>query len=199
MMLTSSGKRGDAVRCRELGMAAYLVKPISSDELKQALLRALDEAFREPDAALITRHTLHEEGRALRILVAEDNPVNQRLIVRLLQKLGHLPQLTGNGREAVALAQSSRFDLVIMDVQMPEMDGFAATAAIREGEKISGEHVPIIAMTAHAFRSDERRCREAGMDGYLSKPVDFERLREVLEQVSSRAHAERETWNQAKA
>ncbi|MGZ4832261.1 MAG: response regulator, partial [Terriglobales bacterium] len=178
MMLTSSGQRGDVARCRQLGISAYLVKPIRRDELMQALLTALGTSAVE--RPLVTRHTLREVQAGLRILVAEDNPVNQLLIRRLLEKLGHAPELVSTGREAAAMAESGRFDLVFMDVQMPDMDGFAATAAIREREKASGAHLPIFAMTAHAMKGDEERCLAAGMDGYISKPVNFSKVQEIL-------------------
>jgi two-component system sensor histidine kinase/response regulator len=198
MMLTSSGQRGDAARCRQLGIAAYLVKPIGSSELMQALLVALGQSA-EVVRPLVTRHTLREDRRGLRILVAEDNPVNQALILRVLQKQGHAPELARTGREAVAMAAAGRFDVAFMDVQMPEMDGFAATATIREGERDSSAHLPIFAMTAHAMKGDEQRCLAAGMDGYISKPVDFSKIRLVLDGVRAQAPNPTPVWNQRHA
>ena len=198
MMLTSSGQRGDAARCRQLGIAAYLVKPIGSNELRRALLVALGQRA-EADRPLVTRHTLREDRRGLCILVAEDNPVNQALIVRVLQKQGHVPQLASNGREAVAMAAAGRFDLAFMDVQMPEMDGFAATATIREREKGGSAHLPIIAMTAHALKGDEERCLAAGMDGYISKPVNFSKIQQALDGVRSHARTPAPVWDKALA
>jgi PAS domain S-box-containing protein len=198
MMLTSSGQRGDAARCRELGIAAYLVKPIGSSELQQALLMVLSKPS-VAERPLVTRHTLREEHRGLRILVAEDNAVNQMLIQRLLQKLGHAPELAHNGREAVTLASTSQFDLAFMDVQMPEMDGFAATAAIRASETSCGGHLPIYAMTAHAMKGDEERCLAAGMDGYISKPVNFDKLRLLLKEVQTRHRRPGFSWDKTRA
>ncbi len=198
MMLTSSGQRGDAARCRQLGIAAYLVKPIGSNELRQALLAVLGQSA-EVVRPLVTRHTLREDHRGLRILVAEDNPVNQALILRVLQKQGHAPELASNGREAVALAASGRFDLAFMDVQMPEMDGFAATAAIREREKVNRAHLPIYAMTAHALKGDEERCRAAGMDGYISKPVNFSKIQQVLDGMRAQPPHPTPVWDQRQA
>ncbi len=204
MMLTSSGQRGDAARCRQLGIAAYLVKPIGSNELMQALLAVLGHnAALGHDAEvvrpLVTRHTLREDHRGLRILVAEDNPVNQALILRVLQKQGHVPELASNGREAVALAATGRFDLAFMDVQMPEMDGFAATAAIREREKVHGAHLPIYAMTAHAIKGDKERCLAAGMDGYISKPVEFSKIQQVLDGVRPQPPYPTPVWDHHQA
>jgi two-component system sensor histidine kinase/response regulator len=198
MMLTSSGQRGDAARCRQLGIAAYLVKPIGSSELMQALLVALGQSA-EVVRPLVTRHTLREDHRGLRILVAEDNPVNQALILRVLQKQGHAPELARTGLEAVAMAAAGRFDVAFMDVQMPEMDGFAATAAIREREKIHGAHLPIYAMTAHALKGDEERCLAAGMDGYISKPVEFSKIRQVLDGVRAQPRNPTPAWDQGRA
>ncbi|MBZ5568586.1 MAG: PAS domain S-box protein [Acidobacteriia bacterium] len=198
MMLTSSGQRGDAERCRQLGIAAYLVKPIEIKDLMQALLSVLGQSP-EVKRPLVTRHTLREDQPGLRILVAEDNPVNQTLILRVLQKQGHAPELARTGREAVSLAETGRFDLVFMDVQMPEMDGFAATAAIREREKVSGVHLPVYAMTAHAMKGDEERCLAAGMDGYISKPVNFSKVQQVLEGVRAQPPHPTRAWDKSQA
>jgi CheY-like chemotaxis protein len=120
----------------------------------------------------------------LRILLAEDNAVNQKVAVRLLEKLGHSPTVAENGHKVLAALEKDNFDLILMDVQMPEMDGFEATAVIREVEKITGMHMPIIAMTANAMQGDRERCLEAGMDGYISKPVVLKELFEALETFS---------------
>jgi CheY-like chemotaxis protein len=184
MMLTSVGRRGDAARCRQLGIAAYLVKPIHSNELMQALLTVLCQpAGKAPP--LVTRHSLREARAGLRILVAEDNPVNQALILRLLEKEGHYATLARNGGEAVALSATGRFDLVFMDVQMPEMDGFAATAAIRQREQASGGHLQIVAMTAHALKGDRERCLAAGMDSYISKPVSTAAIQAEFQKLAA--------------
>jgi signal transduction histidine kinase/DNA-binding response OmpR family regulator len=177
MMLTSAGRRGEAARCRELGIAAYLIKPVSQSELLDAILRVLATKVPPTDErGLVTRHSLREGRRSLRILLAEDNAVNQRLAARLLEKRGHTVAVTANGREAVEAFSRQKFDLVMMDVQMPEMDGFEATAAIRTRENGTGVHIPIIAMTAHAMTGDRERCLAAGMDGYVSKPIQPQEL-----------------------
>jgi CheY-like chemotaxis protein len=182
MMLTSSGLRGDVARCRKLGIAAYLVKPIRESELVEAMLSLLGQAP-QARAEVITRHSLREARLKLRILLAEDNLVNQTLVMRLLGKAGHTVVVAGNGKEALAtLAKAGPlgFDLMLMDVQMPEMDGFEAAAAIRKKEKGTGTHLPIIAMTAHAMKGDRERCLAAGMDDYLTKPVKREELLDAI-------------------
>jgi signal transduction histidine kinase/DNA-binding response OmpR family regulator len=191
IMLTSGGQRGDAARCRELGIAAYLTKPIRQAELKETVLSVL--ASKSPGIApstLITRHSLREARSAssrletLRVLLAEDNPVNQQLAVQLLQKRGLKPVVVGDGRKAVEAIEAQSFDLVLMDVHMPEMDGFEATAAIREKETKTGTHVPIIAMTAHAMKGDRERCLAAGMDFYVAKPIRPEQLFQAIETLT---------------
>jgi CheY-like chemotaxis protein len=189
MMLTSRGHRGDAARCQELGIAAYLLKPIRQSELREAIARVLGAREQNGAVPLITRYSLGdalEPIAVLRVLVAEDNAVNQRLATRLLEKRGHRVTLSRNGREAVEALANQTFDLVLMDVQMPEMDGFEATAAIREKEKHNGARVPIIALTAHAMKGDRERCLAAGMDGYLSKPIRSQELDEILETYLAR-------------
>ena len=172
VMLTSAGQRGDAARCRNLGVAAYLSKPVRQAELRHAIESVLNRAPGDPEPAqLVTRHTLREQRRGSSILLVEDNAVNQKLVVRLLEKHGHLISVASDGEEALAVLQRSTFDLILMDVQMPKMDGFEATAAIREKEKGTHLHQPIIAMTAHAMKGDREKCLAAGMDGYLSKPI----------------------------
>ena len=182
MMLTSGGQRGDASRCRELNISGYLTKPVRQWELREAILSVL--GTRKPDGAtpqLVTRSTLRESRRHLRILLAEDNAINREVAVRLLSKRGHTVVVAMNGKEAVAAYGTQTFDLVLMDVQMPEMDGFEATATIRQKEKILGTHIPIIAMTAHAMKGDRERCLAAGMDGYLSKPIHTDELIKITE------------------
>jgi CheY-like chemotaxis protein len=184
MMLTSAGHRGDAARCQELGVAAYLLKPIRQLELREAIARVVGTREHESAIPLITRFSLHDpldSSRSLRVLLAEDNPVNQRLALRLLEKRGHRVALAGNGREALDALEKEKFDLIFMDVQMPELDGLAATANIREKEKGSGLHQPIIALTAHAMKGDREKCLAAGMDGYLTKPIRPQELEEILD------------------
>jgi signal transduction histidine kinase/DNA-binding response OmpR family regulator len=188
MMLTSTDQHGDAARCRDLGVAAYLVKPIQAQELRDAVLAAIGS--RNLEAATpkrLKRPELSENQKpqtGLRILLAEDNPVNQRLAQRLLEKRGHEVVLAGNGREALAALEMRCFDVVLMDLQMPEMDGFEATAAIREKERVSGAHIPIVAMTAHAMARDREKCMAAGMDKYVAKPIRKKELLEAIESFS---------------
>jgi two-component system, sensor histidine kinase and response regulator len=186
LMLTSAGQPGDGARCRDLGIAAYLLKPVLKNDLRAALLTALGKhAPTGTHASLVTRHSLREASRRLQILVAEDNPVNEAVIVRVLEKMGHSATMARNGREALSLATNGKFDLVFMDVQMPEMDGLAATVAIRESEKHSGTHLPIFAMTAHAMKGDREQCLAAGMDGYITKPVRFSDIQQALTGVAT--------------
>jgi PAS domain S-box-containing protein len=182
MMLSSAGRRGDGARCQQLCISAYLLKPVRQLDLRAAILRVLGADPKE-NAPLVTRYTLQQipaASRSLRILLAEDNPVNQRLALRLLEKRGHQVTLAGNGKEAIAEVEKRDFDLVLMDLQMPEMDGFEATAALREREKETGGHLPVIALTAHALQGDRERCLEAGMDGYLAKPIRAQELDAAL-------------------
>jgi PAS domain S-box-containing protein len=185
MMLTSAGQRGDATRCRKLGIAVYLIKPIRQSELLEAILLALGRPSQQGERpTVLTRHSLREARRKLHVLVAEDNAVNQELAVRLLEKQGHTVAVARNGREtleALEKAPGSGFDVVLMDVQMPEMDGFEATAAIRQKEKATGKHLPIVAMTAHALKGDRERCLAAGMDDYLAKPIQAKELLAAVE------------------
>ena len=184
MMLTSAGHRGDAERCRELGVAAYLMKPVRQSELREAIARALGAREQNGAIPLITRYSLgdaRDPDTILRILVAEDNPVNQRLIARLLEKRGHRVTMVADGRETVEAVEKDIYDLVLMDIQMPEMDGLEATAAIRKREAGTEVHVPIVALTAYAMKDDRDRCIAAGMDGYLSKPLRPQELDQLLE------------------
>jgi signal transduction histidine kinase/CheY-like chemotaxis protein len=207
LMLTSGGQPGEANRCKQLGISAYLLKPVLKADLLAAMLAALSQRSTENGSSpvLVTRHTLRESTRKLRILVAEDNPVNQAVITRVLQKMGHTPVLAHNGKEALALASAETFDIVFMDVQMPEMDGLAATAAIREVEKKRGTHLPIFAMTAHAMKGDRERCLEAGMDGYITKPVRFSDIEQTLAGLArtpatpTKSVAAGASWNRAAA
>ena len=181
MMLTSVGQAGDAARGRALGISAYLVKPIRRRELLEAICAALHEGPMKAASQLVTKHSLREEHHRHRILLAEDNEVNQKLAQRLLEKRGFEVTVVGDGRSAVAEHEEHPFDAILMDVQMPEMDGFEATAAIRKKEKTAGGHVPIIAMTAHALKGDEERCLDAGMDAYVSKPIRTAQLFTTLQ------------------
>ena len=184
MMLTSGGHRSDAARCNELGVAAYLLKPIRRAELREAIERVLCANQEDRPEALITEHSLcgvSERSKALHVLLAEDNEVNQKLASRLLQKRGHRVAVVENGRQALEAMGQTQFDLVLMDVQMPEMDGIEATTALRAREMETGRHQPVIAMTALVMQGDRERCLAAGMDGYLSKPIRPRALDEVLD------------------
>jgi signal transduction histidine kinase/CheY-like chemotaxis protein len=181
VLLISGGLRGDGARCRELGVAAYLTKPARRSELLAAMTGVLGHApAGQQQTAPITRHSLRERCAGLRILVAEDNAVNRQLAQRLLEKQGHDVHIVNNGLEAVRAVEQQDFDLVLMDVQMPELDGLEATAAIRRSEKATGRHQQIVAMTAHAMNGDRERCLDAGMDGYLSKPIRARELTQVI-------------------
>jgi CheY-like chemotaxis protein len=188
IMLTSGGQRGDGKRCKELGIAAYLIKPVLQADLFEALLKVLSahEGVAKP-AAVITRHTLREGHLPLRILLAEDNVVNQKLACRLLENHGDVVVVAGNGVQLLETLERQSFDLILMDAQMPQMDGFEATAAIRRLERATRAHIPIIAMTAHAMVGDRKRCLEAGMDGYIAKPVHAHELFETIETVLAHA------------
>jgi CheY-like chemotaxis protein/nitrogen-specific signal transduction histidine kinase len=190
LMLTSGDRRGDVNRCHELGVSAYLLKPIRKSDLRSAIANALKGATglqnESEIASRVTGEALPEKekrtGPRLRILLVEDNAVNQRVALRMLEKSGHDVVLATNGQEAVKAVGEQAFDLVFMDVQMPVMDGFAATAAIREREKCTNTHQPIVAMTAYAMKGDRERCAAAGMDGYISKPICVNDLLKAIEE-----------------
>jgi two-component system sensor histidine kinase/response regulator len=170
-------------------VAAYLLKPIRQSELREAIARVLGAREESGAIPLVTRFSVQdarEPGAFLRVLPAEDNAVNQRLAVRLLEKRGHSVVVAGNGREALNALEKESFDLVFMDVQMPEMDGLEATAAIREREKVSGHRQAIIALTAHAMKGDREKCIAGGMDGYLTKPIRPQELDEILGEYVAR-------------
>jgi CheY-like chemotaxis protein len=183
VMLTSGNLAGDVARYRDLGVERYLNKPVGRKELQGAILGAL-----KPPAAVAAGAVESAAGslpaRRLKILVAEDNLVNQKLAQRSLEKAGHSVVVAGNGREALNALDLEPFDLVLMDVQMPEMDGLEATAAIRERERSGGVRLPIVAMTAHAMAGDRERCLAAGMDGYLTKPIHPAELQAAIWRLS---------------
>jgi signal transduction histidine kinase/CheY-like chemotaxis protein/HPt (histidine-containing phosphotransfer) domain-containing protein len=184
IMFSSTGHGSVAARCREMKLAGYLTKPVKQSELFDVIASAL--GGEAPPAEGIVETAALPESRSpgkLRILLAEDNPVNQRLVVKLMEKQGHTIIVTGNGKEALAALEDGRFHVVIMDVQMPEMGGFEAAGIIREREKTTGAHIPIIAMTAHALKGDRERCLEAGMDAYVSKPIQARLLFEAIASV----------------
>jgi signal transduction histidine kinase/DNA-binding response OmpR family regulator len=186
VMLTSWGRRGDAARVKEIGFSAYLTKPVKHSQLFDCLVTVLGEgsgrAKQDKKPPLVTRHTLAEAKRRVRILLVEDNIVNQKLAVRLLEKMGYRSDAVGNGKEAVEALEMVPYDVVLMDVQMPEMDGYEATRVIRNPQsKVQNHDVPIVAMTANAMKGDRERCLEAGMDDYLSKPIQPQKLLEVIQ------------------
>jgi signal transduction histidine kinase/DNA-binding response OmpR family regulator len=182
LILSSAGQRGDAARCVNLGITGYLLKPVKQSDLLNAISAALcADTMEKATPRLITRHTLRQTKHKLNIILAEDNPVNQKLAERILQKMGHDVTIAATGKQAVDLHETGNFDLILMDVQMPEMDGFEATNLIREHEKTTGKRVPIVAMTAHAMKGDKEGCLEVGMDGYISKPIDQTELFGTLE------------------
>ncbi|HEY6137762.1 MAG TPA: response regulator, partial [Thermoanaerobaculia bacterium] len=179
LLLTSAGHRGDAARCRELGISGYLTKPIARSELLEIVAAILSGVQRGAERAVVTRHSLDEARQPLRILLAEDVAVNQEVAVTMLRKRGHHVDVASNGREAVAAARDARYDVILMDIQMPEMDGFEATAAIRAAGTQEG--VPIVALTAHALAGERERCLAKGMDGYLAKPFKAHELFATVE------------------
>ncbi len=184
MMISSSGQRGDAARCRELGIGAYLTKPVRESELLDAILRVLEINGPAPSGPnLVTRHSLRETRRSLQILLVEDNPVNTLLAARLLEKRGHVVCCVTNGSEALATIEKRRFDLAILDVQMAGMDGLELAQTIRATETSTGNHLPLIAMTAHAMKGDRERCLAAGMDEYLAKPINAREMFETIDSV----------------
>lgn len=179
--ITSAGRPGDGALCEQLGISSYLLKPITPTELRDAIQLTLAREHETPsEANLVTRHSLREAWESMRVLLAEDNQVNQRLAVHILERLGHHVQVAKNGQEALEMLEKSAFDLVLMDIQMPGMGGVEATQRIRAMEAQRGGHIPIVAMTAHAMAGDKERFLEAGMDAYISKPISQERLREVV-------------------
>jgi PAS domain S-box-containing protein len=180
MMLASGDPSGGIARCKDLEIAAYMMKPVKQSELLEVIWAALHgrlQAEPERTARVSVRSV---QIPPLRILLAEDSLVNQKLALALLERQGHSVSIANDGREAIAQLESGHFDLVMMDVQMPEMDGFEATQAIRAREEQTGEHVPIVAMTAHAMKGDRARCLAMGMDDYVSKPIHAEQLFDTI-------------------
>jgi two-component system, sensor histidine kinase and response regulator len=178
ILLTSAGLRGDAARCRDLGIKAYLPKPVAPADLLDVIRRILGQmpADAGDASALLTRHSLREARRRLRILVAEDNAADRTLAVRLLEKRGYTVETVETGRGVLRALEQQPFDAILMDIQMPEMDGLQATRAIREHEILTGQHIPVIAMTAYAMSGDKERCLAAGMDRYVPKPLNIQHL-----------------------
>jgi PAS domain S-box-containing protein len=191
ILLTSAGRSEDVARAKTVGVAAALSKPVKQSELWDAIVTALNVPGQQKSRASSLSAAAKTRARAarqpLRVLLAEDNPVNQEVALRLLERRGHSVIVAENGRQALTAIERHRFDLVLMDVQMPEMGGLEATQLIREKEKSTGEHLPILAMTAHAMQGDRERCIAAGMDGYLAKPIDPKSFLQTVEGISQRA------------
>jgi len=192
LMLTSGERPGDLAHSRELGISAYLTKPVRRCDLRVAVSSALTardaarDAGRDQTERRPSEPVRPAQGvcvRSLRILLAEDNEINQMVACGILRQAGHTVEVANNGAEVGPLLAAGRFDVVLMDIQMPGMDGFQATAAIRETEKLTGEHMPVIAMTAHALAGYKEKCLAAGMDGYVTKPVRPALLLQALEEV----------------
>jgi CheY-like chemotaxis protein len=187
ILLTSSGQRGDGQLFADIGFAGYLLKPVTQRELTECLILVLANtahSWHLQSQPMITRHALRAQRikTGNRILLAEDNPVNQKVALRLLEKLNYRVDVVADGLTAVAAWQTGKYDLVIMDCQMPQMDGYEATREIRRLEERK-RHIPIVALTAHAMKGDEEKCRAAGMDDYLSKPIDRAKLEVCLERL----------------
>ncbi|UCG80019.1 MAG: response regulator, partial [Desulfobacterales bacterium] len=196
ILLTSPGRKEEAEQCAKLGISGYLVKPVKQSELLDAIMTALEHPMNDT-ARLMTHHDVQEAQTRLSILLVEDNPVNRKVAETILKKRGHRVAIASNGREALEALDKESFDLVLMDVQMPEMDGFEATERIRGREKGNGEHIPIVAMTAHAMKGDRERCLAAGMDSYISKPIRAEDLFSVIEKLTNGSGDKKEQHSSA--
>ncbi|MFZ0448766.1 MAG: response regulator, partial [Desulfatiglandaceae bacterium] len=202
IVLSSMGQKGDADRCKEVGISGYLPKPIKQSDLYDAILMTMGLPSEETPT-VITRHKVYEARKSFNILLAEDNLINQTLAIKLLEARGHRVALASNGKEAVKAYKKGDFDLILMDIQMPEMDGFEATRHIRalelkaQSSKLKGkeskiERIPIVAMTAHAMTGDREKCLDAGMDDYVSKPINPETLYSVIYKVAREPKSEKE-------
>ncbi len=198
VMMTSLGRQGDAARLKEVGFSAYLTKPIRKSQLYECLMVVLSRKLPPTDQTIVTRHTINEERRhRYRILLAEDNLTNRAVALTVLEKLGYRADAVVNGREAVEAMEIVQYDLVLMDCQMPEMDGYEATREIRKREKNEGRktgdeerRIPIVALTAHAMKGDREKCVAAGMDDYISKPVEPQGMANVIEKWLDKAAAQ---------
>jgi signal transduction histidine kinase/DNA-binding response OmpR family regulator len=199
IMLTSAGQPGDARRCRELGFAAYLCKPVSQSELLEAVAFALQTSAKSQTPETASQPSLPGRRRSVHVLLAEDNVVNQTLASHLLEKRGFDVTVVGDGNAALAAMARQKFDIVLMDVQMPGKDGLEATGDIRANEAKTGGHIPIVALTAHAMKGDRERCLVAGMDAYISKPIRSKELFETMETLLQGRAAEAPAENKAAA
>ena len=182
MMLPPNSVSDDFSRCQKLGISNYLIKPIKESELQKALLTAMGKA---PDSKEKTEKIIHKrtDVPSLSILVAEDNPTSQLIARKTLERIGHHVEIAQNGSEAVKMTEKGNYDLLLMDAEMPVLNGLEATRLIRKSESVSGRHIPIIAMTAYAMKEDKKKCLEAGMDGYLSKPAKPEEINAIVAEL----------------
>jgi CheY-like chemotaxis protein/HPt (histidine-containing phosphotransfer) domain-containing protein len=188
MMLSSSSQAAEAARCHELGDLPYVVKPVDPSQLLDAILTTLmPSAGTSTPAETVVATT--SRRRPLKVLVAEDNKVNQRLVLGILNGRGHEVTMVEDGKAAVAAARTGDFDVALLDVHMPELNGFEATAAIRAFEKETGRHLPIAAVTARALKGDREACLAAGMDGYLAKPIRSADLLDVIDRLAGATEA----------
>jgi two-component system, sensor histidine kinase and response regulator len=189
VMLTPTGETADFVRRRSIGLAACFAKPVKRSDLQNAVALALPSVSPSAEplkpSFLVAEEPIPETVKSLRILLAEDNLVNQRLAVRLLEKKGHRVTVVNHGKEALTAIENASYDLALMDIQMPEMSGFEVTQRVRELERVAGGHLMIIAMTAYAMAGDREKCLEAGMDGYLSKPIHSTELYRVVAELAA--------------
>jgi CheY-like chemotaxis protein len=183
MMLSSAGRPGGAKR-DDLGIAAYMTKPVKQSELLDAILSTLDQQVAASGRDRGGDGTVETPARRLRLLLAEDNPVNQKVAIRILEKRGHTVTVANSGLDVLEAVQQDQFDLVLMDVQMPDMDGFEATRALRIWERSTGKRIPIVAMTAHAMKGDRERCLDAGMDAYVAKPIQAQELIRIVDALT---------------
>lgn len=186
IMMTSIGRKGDASRLKEIGFSAYLSKPIKQKQLYDTIINVMEKVPADPEeqkkVQMITLHTLREETHKAHILLVEDNPVNQKIMNKLVEKMGYRFDTVNNGKEALKALKKGSYDLIMMDIQMPEMGGFETTHIIRNSNSpVKNPKIPIIAMTAHAMTGDREKCLEAGMDDYISKPIDPEKLKTAIE------------------
>jgi two-component system sensor histidine kinase/response regulator len=186
LMLTSLGLRGDASKMEQIGFAGYLTKPVRRSQLFNTLLNVLNNRKQKPShqkPRFVTKYTLSEEKRRKnRVLIVEDNIINQKLVLRMIEKFGFQADIAGNGKEALKTLERFHYHIILMDVQMPEMDGIDATKKIRDPTSHVTDHeIPIIAMTAHAMKGDKERCLDAGMNDYVSKPIQPQELLNTIE------------------
>jgi CheY-like chemotaxis protein len=187
VMLTSAALRGDAERLQQAGFDAYLTKPLQERHIRQCLAALRHGNFGDEPTALITRHTLDEAAlpRSLRILLVEDNRINQKVTSAILTRQGHRVEIAENGEQALTTLAAADFDAVLMDCQMPVMDGFEATRRLRQSSAVRDPNIPVIAITANAMQGDREQCLAAGMDDYLSKPISEKEMRQALDRIAS--------------